>query len=80
MLLGGKLIKNLSQASLSEWRLVFWIAFGVLVVTSVIYGFWASGEIQDFNEPKDLKEIEAEGGIGNTTETPKPKKSCCGLF
>lgn len=64
------------QASLGEWRLVFWIAFGVLVLTSVVYGLWASGEVQDFNEPKDLKEIEAEGGIHNGTSTAKSEKGC----
>ncbi|XP_016964204.1 putative inorganic phosphate cotransporter [Drosophila biarmipes] len=39
------------NASLLEWRLVFWVAFGVLCVTAVIYCIWASGEVQPFNNP-----------------------------
>lgn len=50
------------NATLLEWRLVFWVAFGVLVSTSVVYAIWASGEIQDFNDPRPQKEIEAEQG------------------
>jgi len=37
------------NASLLEWRTVFWVAFGVLFVTAVIYCIWASGEVQPFN-------------------------------
>ncbi|XP_017068030.2 sialin [Drosophila eugracilis] len=38
------------NADLMEWRMVFWVAFGVLSVTAVIYCIWASGEIQPFND------------------------------
>ncbi|KAH8298054.1 hypothetical protein KR018_005265, partial [Drosophila ironensis] len=37
------------NASLLEWRTVFWVAFGVLFVTAIVYCIWASGEIQPFN-------------------------------
>ncbi|KAH8250691.1 hypothetical protein KR038_008041 [Drosophila bunnanda] len=37
------------NASLLEWRLVFWVAFGVLFVTAIVYCIWASGEVQPFN-------------------------------
>jgi ACS family sodium-dependent inorganic phosphate cotransporter len=43
------------QASLYQWRIVFWIAFGVFNVTNVVYIIWASGEIQPFNDPHLLK-------------------------
>lgn len=48
------------QASLLEWRLVFWVAFGVLVVTAIVYVIWASGEVQDFNDPPHRIDFEAE--------------------
>ncbi|XP_055916913.1 putative inorganic phosphate cotransporter isoform X2 [Eupeodes corollae] len=50
------------NATLLEWRLVFWVAFAVLVSTSIVYMIWASGEIQDFNDYRPEKEIEAEQG------------------
>lgn len=36
---------------MSEWRVVFWTAFGVFNFTNLIYIIWASGEVQDFNTP-----------------------------
>lgn len=36
--------------SLSEWRIVFWIAFGVFNITNIVYIIWASGEIQPWND------------------------------
>lgn len=32
------------NSAISEWRMVFWIAFIVFIVTTVVYVFWASGE------------------------------------
>ncbi|XP_030383667.1 putative inorganic phosphate cotransporter [Scaptodrosophila lebanonensis] len=37
------------NATLLEWRTVFWVAFAVLFVTAIIYCIWASGEVQPFN-------------------------------
>ncbi|XP_018804536.1 PREDICTED: putative inorganic phosphate cotransporter [Bactrocera latifrons] len=48
------------NASLLEWRLVFWVAFGVLVITAIVYVIWASGEVQDFNDPPRRIDFEAE--------------------
>lgn len=42
------------QQSLEEWRIVFWIAFVIFIVTSIVYMIWASGEVQDFNTPNLL--------------------------
>lgn len=39
------------QSLLTEWRIVFWITFVIFFVTTVIYVMFASGEIQDWNEP-----------------------------
>lgn len=44
----GLLITN---QTLREWRNVFWIIFGVGLVTSVIYAGFASGEVQEWNDP-----------------------------
>lgn len=31
--------------------MVFWVAFAVFMVTTVVYSLWASGETQPWNEP-----------------------------
>lgn len=38
------------NTSMLEWRVVFWVAFGVLVITAIVYCIWASGEVQKFND------------------------------
>ncbi|KAM7352154.1 uncharacterized protein ACRADG_004794 [Cochliomyia hominivorax] len=49
------------NATLLEWRLVFWVAFAVLVVTAIIYSIWASGEVQPYNDPQPKnKDFETE--------------------
>ena len=40
-----------SQRTVNEWRVVFWIAFGVFMVTNLVYVIWASGETQPWNTP-----------------------------
>uniref|UniRef100_A0A1A9WUI3 Major facilitator superfamily (MFS) profile domain-containing protein n=1 Tax=Glossina brevipalpis TaxID=37001 RepID=A0A1A9WUI3_9MUSC len=39
------------NATLKEWRVVFWLAFAVLILTAVAYCIWASGEVQEWNDP-----------------------------
>lgn len=41
---------------MNEWRLVFWIAFGVFNVTNIVYVIWASGKVQPFNDGHLLKQ------------------------
>lgn len=41
------------QSSLRQWRLVFWITFGIAMVRTVIFSIWASAKVQPFNNPKD---------------------------
>lgn len=36
----------LFQSTLAQWRVAFWVCFGVLVGTNVIYCIWADGEQQ----------------------------------
>lgn len=38
---------------MAEWRTVFWVTFGVFVITTIVYVIWASGEVQPWNEPED---------------------------
>lgn len=33
-----------------DWRLVFWLAFGIFHVTNIVYIIWASGDIQEWND------------------------------
>lgn len=40
--------------TVGEWRMVFWIVVGVFVVTNAIYFMFASGDIQDWNDPEFL--------------------------
>ncbi|XP_055920216.1 putative inorganic phosphate cotransporter isoform X2 [Eupeodes corollae] len=54
------------NTTLLEWRLVFWVAFVVLVSTSIVYMIWASGEVQDFNDYRPEKDMEEGGQKKNT--------------
>lgn len=38
------------QNTIQEWRVVYWISFGIFVVTVIIYGIWGSGEVQSWND------------------------------
>ncbi|KAL1130665.1 hypothetical protein AAG570_011907 [Ranatra chinensis] len=37
--------------TLKEWRVVFWVMFGVMIITNFTFIFFGSGEIQHWNEP-----------------------------
>lgn len=37
--------------TLTEWTLVFWIMLGVAIVTNIVFVIFASGEVQDWNDP-----------------------------
>lgn len=47
---------------MSEWRIVFWTAFVIFGLTSVIYGIWASGDLQPWNNP-EKEPLEEDGDI-----------------
>ena len=65
-----------TNQSLYEWRIVFWIAFGVFNITNVVYIIWASGEIQPFNDPELLKKskesLANSDSEANRNEDKKP--------
>lgn len=52
---------------MSEWRVVFWTAFIIFAATSVIYGIWASGEMQPWNNP-EKQPLEEDGDIDDKSE------------
>lgn len=41
---------------LTEWRIVFWISFALFVGTTIVYDMFASGEIQDWNDPHKIEQ------------------------
>ncbi|EDW39857.1 GL16129 [Drosophila persimilis] len=62
------------NASLLEWRTVFWVAFGVLCVTAVVYCLWASGEVQPFNNaPIQPRSMDFEAEERKTTAFKEPE-------
>jgi ACS family sodium-dependent inorganic phosphate cotransporter len=40
------------QQTFSQWRLVFWIVLAFFVVTNLIFVLFASGEVQEWNDPE----------------------------
>ncbi|XP_046627286.1 putative inorganic phosphate cotransporter isoform X1 [Neodiprion virginianus] len=40
--------------TVAEWRLVFWIVFAVFTITNIVYLWYASGEVQYWNDPNFL--------------------------
>lgn len=61
--------QNAFQHTLAEWRIVFWITFGVLFVTNVIFLLFGSGKVQKWND-RDEKSLEltkvATSEVGKT--------------
>lgn len=45
---------------MGQWRIAFWMTFGVLSVTSVIYILFATAAIQPWNYSSVINEIEAK--------------------
>ncbi|XP_043464844.1 putative inorganic phosphate cotransporter isoform X4 [Leptopilina heterotoma] len=41
--------------SLIEWRIVFWIVLVVFIITNIIFIVYASGEVQNWNDPEFLR-------------------------
>lgn len=39
------------NSTISEWRIVFWLAFGILISTSFFYFIFADGVVQPWNDP-----------------------------
>ncbi|KAJ6646401.1 putative inorganic phosphate cotransporter [Pseudolycoriella hygida] len=60
------------NSSLTEWRAVFWISFGIFVSTTVVYVLWASGEVQPWNYPP---ETSVENGRKKSEQEPSEEKT-----
>lgn len=50
------------HSTLTEWQLVFWIVFGVFIVSNFIFVIYASGEVQFWNDPNYLNDDENRHG------------------
>lgn len=44
---------------------MFWIAFVIFIVTTIIYSMWASGEVQPWNDPVKRGALENGQAKGN---------------
>ncbi|XP_035743008.1 putative inorganic phosphate cotransporter [Vespa mandarinia] len=53
---------------MTEWRLVFWVVFAVFVVTNLIFIFYASGEVQYWNDPEFVRRDREERRRKNDIE------------
>lgn len=41
------------QSDIGEWLTFYWISFAVLCLSALVYVFWASGEVQSWNNDPD---------------------------
>ncbi|RZC22696.1 MFS 1 domain containing protein, partial [Asbolus verrucosus] len=59
--------------TLLQWRTVFWIAFGVFLLTNLIFVCFASGEVQEWNfyGDEDEKEQDKEMAMQNKEKSEK---------
>lgn len=62
----------LVQSHMLEWRLVFWISAGVVLVTNVLYCFLGTATVQPWN---DLKALNDEEAVRWKSTTGKPSVS-----
>lgn len=60
--------------TLTQWRLVFWIAFAVFNVTNLVYIIWASGEIQPWNDGRLIKKTGDSESTSEDDFEPQTKK------
>lgn len=67
------------NTSLYEWRVVFWIAFGVFNVTNIVYVIWASAEIQPFNDPDFQRKSSLSSSSEEDMREKPPAKAIEGL-
>ena len=54
-----------------HFRIVFWMVFGILLGTGVIYLFFADGEVQHWNNPNKSK----RRSIDNENSEQNPSKN-----
>ncbi|XP_076627177.1 putative inorganic phosphate cotransporter [Colletes latitarsis] len=61
--------------TLTEWRLVFWIVFGVFVVTNIVFILFASGEVEYWNDPEFIRREREEKKIKIKNEPTQVQKT-----
>ncbi|KAL7294275.1 hypothetical protein TKK_0012290 [Trichogramma kaykai] len=49
-----------TDQKISQWRIVFWIIFGILAATNLFYLLFASGEVAEWNDPELMKRKKEE--------------------
>lgn len=54
--------------TLTEWRLVFFISCGFLILTNLIYIIWASAKTQPWNIPGSVADVNKTVDNGTTVE------------
>lgn len=60
--------------SLNEWRIVFWIAFGIFNVTNIVYIIWASGDIQPWNDGNLIQKSNERNSTSDEDDEPPTKQ------
>jgi ACS family sodium-dependent inorganic phosphate cotransporter len=55
------------QSTILQWREVFWIVFGVFLVSNLLFIFMGSGELQPWNNPLTMKQGTEEAGKSQTS-------------
>lgn len=58
---------------MTEWQIVFWVAFAVFGVTTVIFLIWGDGEVQPWNNPEGARLI--ENGTGEKEPEDKSESN-----
>ncbi|XP_058791446.1 sialin-like [Phymastichus coffea] len=54
--------------TLTEWKLVFWIVFGVSITTSIIFLIHGSGDVEYWNDPEFVKQERRKTNKNNAEE------------
>ncbi|XP_066254786.1 putative inorganic phosphate cotransporter isoform X2 [Euwallacea similis] len=70
----GVLTENHSQA---EWRVVFWIAFGVFLITNTIFVIFGSGKVQSWNTNEGKEKPLESAYVMNAANMTVTEKSKC---
>ena len=52
---------------------MFWIHFGILTCTTVVYNLFGSADVQPWNYKDEEEELNVQGNEPSTSEQPKPK-------
>lgn len=59
--------------TLPQWRTVFYLTCGVLIVTNAVFVIFGSGEVQPWNDTRTVKDSEEESDKSETTSIEDKK-------